>query len=72
MSNKDEKVIEEFGEEWTKFDYSTIDNEKLKENFDQYFKIFFLGICCLKMLLDLIWDVALEDGHNLFLLKLKH
>ena len=22
MSNKDEKVIEEFGEEWTKFDYS--------------------------------------------------
>ena len=29
MSNKDEKVIEEFGEEWTKFDYSSIDTEKL-------------------------------------------
>ena len=35
MSNKDEKVIEEFGEEWTKFDYSSIDTEKLNENFDQ-------------------------------------
>ena len=30
MSNKDEKVIKEFGEEWTKFDYSSIDTEKLK------------------------------------------
>ena len=40
MSNKDEKVIEEFGEEWTKFDYSSIDTEKLNENFDQYFSIF--------------------------------
>ena len=40
MSNKDEKVIEEFGEEWTKFDYSNIDTEKLTESFDQYFNIF--------------------------------
>ena len=40
MSNKDEKVIEEFGEEWTKFDYSGIDTEKLNENFNQYFSIF--------------------------------
>ena len=40
MSNKDEKVIQEFGEEWTKFDYSSIDTEKLNENFDQYFSIF--------------------------------
>ena len=44
MSNKDEKVIEEFGEEWTKFDYSSIDTEKLKENFDQYFSIFPWGV----------------------------
>ena len=29
MTNEDEKVIEEFGEEWTKFDYSSIDAEKL-------------------------------------------
>ena len=29
MNNKDEKVIEEFGEEWTKFDYSSIDIDKL-------------------------------------------
>ena len=44
MSNKDEKVIEEFGEEWTKFDYSNIDTEKLEENFDQYFSIFPWGL----------------------------
>ena len=49
MSNKDEKVIEEFGEEWTKFDYSSIDTEKLKENFDQYFNIF-------------PWDVLPKDA----------
>ena len=35
MRNKDEKVIKDFGEEWTKFDYSSIDTLKLKENFDQ-------------------------------------
>ena len=35
MSKKDKKVIEEFGEEWTKFDYSNIDTEKLNESFDQ-------------------------------------
>ncbi len=42
MTNKDIKVIEEFGDEWIKFDYSSssIDTKKLKENFDQYFRIF--------------------------------
>ena len=40
MSNIDKKVIEEFGEEWTKFDYSRIDVKKLNENFNQYFSIF--------------------------------
>ena len=40
MSNIDKKVIEEFGEEWTKFDYSHIDVKKLNENFNQYFNIF--------------------------------
>lgn len=40
MTNKDPKVIHEFGEEWKKFNYSTIDKIKLKENFDQYFEIF--------------------------------
>ena len=40
MSNKDEKVIREFGEEWTKFDYSSIDTEKLNEEFEQWFNIF--------------------------------
>jgi len=40
MNNRDERVIKDFGEEWTKFDYSSIDTEKLKETFDQYFSIF--------------------------------
>ena len=40
MNNRDERVIKDFGEEWTKFDYSSIDTEKLKKNFDQYFSIF--------------------------------
>lgn len=34
MSNKDEKVIEEFGDEWLKFDYSSINSKKLNENFN--------------------------------------
>lgn len=49
MSNKDEKVIEEFGEEWTRFNHSSIDTEKFKENFDQYFSIF-------------PWDVLPKDA----------
>ena len=40
MINKDEKVIREFGEEWTKFDYSSIDTEKLNQEFEQWFNIF--------------------------------
>lgn len=38
--NKDEKVIEDFGEEWTKYDYTNLDKENLFENFQQYFNIF--------------------------------
>ena len=38
--NKDEKVIEDFGEEWTKYDYTNLDKENLFENFQQYFDIF--------------------------------
>ena len=40
MSNHDEKVIEEFGDEWIKFNYENMDKQKLKENFNQYFNIF--------------------------------
>ena len=40
MSNHDEKVIKDFGDEWTKFSYESLDEVKLKENFDQYFGIF--------------------------------
>ena len=40
MSNHDEKVIKDFGDEQTKFSYEALDEAKLKENFDQYFGIF--------------------------------
>lgn len=40
MNNKDDEVIEDFGDEWKKFDYLVVDKEKLKNNFDEYFKIF--------------------------------
>ena len=40
MTNKDENVIKEFGDEWTKFDYETLDEKKLEESFWQYFNIF--------------------------------
>ena len=40
--NKDQKVIEDFGDEWTDFTYEskTIDQAELKKNFFQYFSIF--------------------------------
>ena len=40
MNNQDKKVIEEFGDEWTKFDHKGVNKEKLKESFEQYFSIF--------------------------------
>lgn len=40
MKNFNKKVIEEFGEEWEKFDYNEINKDRLKENFDEYFSIF--------------------------------
>jgi len=39
-TNKDEKVIKEFGEEWAKYNYTNHDKEKLFENFQQFFDIF--------------------------------
>jgi len=40
--NKDQKVIEDFGDEWTDFTYEskTIDQAELEKNFFQYFSIF--------------------------------
>ena len=40
--NKDQKVIEDFGDEWTDFSYEskTIDQAELEKNFYQYFSIF--------------------------------
>ena len=40
--NKNRKVIEDFGEEWTNFTYEieTINQAELAKNFFQYFSIF--------------------------------
>ncbi len=39
MNNKNNKVIEEFGDEWNEYNYSKLDIKKLKKNFDEYFSI---------------------------------
>ena len=49
MSNIYKKVIEEFGDEWLKFDCSSLNTKKLNENFNQYFSIF-------------PWDVLPKDA----------
>lgn len=38
--NKDKRVIEEFGEEWSRYQYDSLDEKKIYENFKQYFSIF--------------------------------
>lgn len=42
--NKDEKVIEEFGDEWIKYNYVNVDKEKLFESYQQYFDVFPWGL----------------------------
>ena len=38
--NKDKKVVEAFGDEWSRFDQSGLSNLDLQEMFDSYFSIF--------------------------------
>ena len=38
--NVDEKVVDDFGKEWTKFDQSTVPSEELYYTFQQYFALF--------------------------------
>lgn len=38
--NKNQRVIDEFGGEWTRFRYDQIDQKKVFDNFQQYFEIF--------------------------------
>ena len=40
MMNKDDKVIEGFGEEWNSYKYDEAEKEKTYESFQQYFSIF--------------------------------
>jgi ubiquinone/menaquinone biosynthesis C-methylase UbiE len=39
-NNIDPKVVNNFGQEWNKFNYRNIDNKNLKKIFNDYFKIF--------------------------------
>lgn len=39
-NNIDPKVVNNFGEEWNKFNYKNIDNKNLKKIFNDYFNIF--------------------------------
>jgi len=39
-NNVDELVVNDFGSEWTKFDYALVSKEELRKNFEQYFDIF--------------------------------
>ena len=40
MNNINEKVLENFGEEWTSFDQSLLSEKEAKDLFDRYFNIF--------------------------------
>jgi ubiquinone/menaquinone biosynthesis C-methylase UbiE len=40
MKNIDKQVVDDFGEEWSKFSQSSISEEDLKSSWDQYFSIF--------------------------------
>ena len=39
-TNIDKKVVEGFGDEWSRFDQSALDNSELQRMFDNYFNIF--------------------------------
>ena len=62
MTNKDERVIEDFGDEWTKFNEVVSDEEKLGSRTLINTSIFSHGISYQKMLSVLIWGVVREDG----------
>ena len=40
MQNIDKKVVDDFGEEWSKFSQSIISESDLKKSWSQYFSIF--------------------------------
>ena len=40
MKNVDKKTVQDFGEEWEKFNQSEISDTELKKSWDQYFNIF--------------------------------
>ena len=46
MKNIDKKTVKDFGEEWSKYNQSSISNEELKKAWNQYFEMFpFVNNC---------------------------
>src|SRR5688572_10042023 len=40
IENLDKKVVDGFGDEWSRFDQSALDDAELQQMFDNYFNIF--------------------------------
>ena len=40
MKNIENKVVDDFGNEWDKFNHITLNEEEIRSSYDQYFKIF--------------------------------
>ena len=40
MKNIDSNVVDDFGNEWDKFNHITLNEEEIRSSYDQYFKIF--------------------------------
>ena len=45
MKNIDKKTVEDFGEEWNKYNQSSISDEELRIAWNQYFEIFPFDSC---------------------------
>ena len=67
----DDKIIKDFGDEWKESDYQSLNDEKLYENFEQYFSIF-PWKSLPKIAKGWIWDVDLAGGLNSWHQELGH
>ena len=61
--NVDNKTVEGFGDEWERFDQSSL-TEKEQKKFLRAISRFSHGMFCLKMLKDLILGVEVVDGQR--------
>ena len=70
MTNKnlDAKTVESFGDEWKRYNQSSISKSELKRIFDDYFHIFPKEFCIMRVNA-LTWGAAQADGPNLLHLR---